>query len=304
MEKYQQPKQQFLTGAELLERNEEGRERYKLKAGAYQFEFGFRNFGEHENDWLSRASDRASDWETPFTFDYEHPKVAEFTKNLFQGESSFASPEAVRALADRLGQLIRSMGINEPEYNNSLSDIVTSGKGMCDAKSVLFGSLLARHTNLKAQAIIGQYGKVQERVSYPFHHQWMRISDETHVYLFDPMYKRFAAFENEGDAFYPLDEEDSHFSNLTPACYPAAKLMTQMGISRFGGVQVVESNSGDSHEIYVNNEESLPVQLSNSATFAFAIDKEKEFEIHNGAIKTGSDETALYFPVRGFRELK
>jgi hypothetical protein len=302
-EKFQQPKQ-TISGLELLERGDKGYERYRLEPGSYQINFGFRNFGQHEDDWFSRASDRESDWETPFVFDFDHPAVTDFAEQLFRGQTNFTGPEAVRSLSERLGELIRSMSISEPEYNNSLSDVVTSRQGMCDAKSVLFGSMLARHTNLEAQAIVGQYGKVKERVSYPFHHQWMRIAEGNNVYLFDPMYKRFAAFEQEGDNFFALDNEDSHFTNLTPGCYPAAKLMTQMDIRRFGGViKIVESHKGDSHEVYVENEESLPVQLTNNAAFAFALDEAQELEIQDGAVKTGQGDTSMYFPVKKFQKI-
>ena len=63
-EGYKQP-EQLISGAELLEKDNEGFERYRLEAGVYQINFGFRNFGENESDWFSRASDRESDWGTP-----------------------------------------------------------------------------------------------------------------------------------------------------------------------------------------------------------------------------------------------
>jgi hypothetical protein len=302
-ESYQQPKQ-LISGAELLERSEAGYERYRLDSGVYQINFGFRNFGENEADWFSRASDSESDWQTPFKFDYDHPAVSQFEKLLFDGLQDFNNPEAIKVLTERLGKLIKSLDVNDPEFNNSLSDIVTSGNGMCDAKSVLFGSMLARNTNLEIQAITGQYGQVQDKVTYPFSHQWMRITDGNNVYLFDPMYEKLAVFEQDGEAFYAMDEQDSHFTNLTPACYPAGKLITQMGIQRWGGVRVVEPYDNGGGEVYVDNEESLPIQLTNNTAFSFEIEKEKELEIYNGAVKTGTSDTSLYFPVKGFQQIK
>jgi len=292
-----------LEGVELLEKIR-GYERYRLSSDAYQFDFGFRNFGEHESDWLSRASDRESDWQTPFKFDYDHPKVKQFELLLFEKKRDFNNPKEVSELIGRFSKLIKSMKIDEPEYNNSLSDIVVSGKGMCDAKSVLFGSMLTKNTNLEAQTIIGQCGRVQDRVSYPFHHQWMRITDGKYVYLFDPMYEKLAVFEQDGDLFYPMDEEDSHFSNLTPACYPAAKLMVRMNIQRYGGIRMVKSFNNDGAEMYVDNQESLSAQLSNQMTFVFEINQAEELEIHDGAIKTGIGDTSLYFPVKDFKKIE
>jgi len=302
-EGYQVP-QQFLQGVELVEKDGRGFERYRLLPGVYQLDFGFRNFGEHENDWRSGASDRESDRETPFLFDHNNPEVARFTRDLFENQSHFQGQEEVRLLAQRFGQLIMSMSISEPEYNNSLSDIVNSGQGMCDSKSVLFGSLIAHNTNLEAQAIIGQYGQVKDKVSYPFHHQWMRITDGTQIYLFDPMYERFTAFEQENDTFYAMDDGDSYFSNLTPACYAAGKLISQMNIQRFGGIRLVETHAGDGNEVYVNNEESLAAQLSNSTTLAFEIESDEELDIHDKAIRTGTETTSLYFPIRSFTKIE
>lgn len=203
------------------------------------------------------------------------------------------------------------MDPNEPEYNHSLSDIVTSGRGMCDAKSVLFGSLLARHTNLEAQAITGQYGQVQDQASYPFSHQWMRIAEGNNIYLFDPMYKRFAGFEKDGEDFYPMDNEYVHFSNITPACFPAIEIIKKMGLQLYdaldyGEVRLVKSYKGEGFTMYVKNEESLGSQLSNSTQFNFGIEKDEELEVHNGAIKTNTNtgDASRYFPIRNFRRVE
>jgi hypothetical protein len=301
IENYRQPKQKhLLSDIELLERDDSGYELYKLDAGVYQAEFAFRNFGENEQDWFSRASDRQSDWQSPFIFDYEHPEVKKFEISLFKDTQNMSNVELIKVLSTRLGTFIRSMDINEPEFNNSLSDIVTSGRGMCDAKSVLFGSMLARNTTLTAQAITGQFGQVKDKVTYPFSHQWMRIADGDNIFLFDPMYEKLATFEQEEDTYYAMDEQDGHFSNLTPACYPAGKLITKMDIQSWGGVRAVPSYLGDNHEIYVENEDSLACQLSNAIPFVFELDDEKELELHNGALKTGTADTALYFPVKSF----
>lgn len=107
MEGYKQPEQkQTLHGVELLEKDGSEYELYRIGKGTYQMIFGFRNFGENESSWFSGASDRESDQQTPFVFDYGHTAVERFTNNLLQIKANFNNPEAVRTLADRFGQLI------------------------------------------------------------------------------------------------------------------------------------------------------------------------------------------------------
>lgn len=284
--------------AELVERGKDGLERYRLTPGTYQAAFGFRDFGRYENDWFSKSSDKEVDWSTPFVFDYEHTDVRAFETELFDGRDDIGTPAGFELLTKRFGQLIKSMSLDEPEFNNSLSDVVTNGRGTCDAKSVLFGSLLSRNTNFKAQAITGQYGQVRDKVSYPWSHQWMRITDRENLYLFDPMYEKLAIFKQEGSEVYALNEQDTHFINLTPGCYPAAKLITSLNPRRWGGINIVESYDGKAHEAYVPNVDSLSSQLTNEMGFAFELEKENIVDVHNGSIKTELGRSASYFPVR------
>jgi len=290
--------------AELVETDENGLERFKLTPGTYQAAFGFRDFGRNENDWFSKASDNKADWGTPFVFDYEHTGVKAFEIELFSGADDIGTPAAFELLTKRFGERIKSMSLSEPEFNNSLSDVVTNGQGTCDAKSVLFGALLSRNTSFETQAITGQYGQVRNKVSYPWSHQWMRISDGKNLYLFDPMYEKLAIFEQEGSEIYAMNDQDAHFIHLTPGCYPAAKLINSLNLQRCGGVNIVESYDGKAHEVYVPNPDSLPAQLTNKMNFVFEVEKEGIIDVHNRAIKTQLGDSSSYFPIQSIEKVE
>jgi hypothetical protein len=234
-----------------------------IPQGEHVFSFGFRQIDTKEQRWFHGGLDNKEKREdTPFTFDVQSP---DFKRVKSEFLSSLEKNDTLETNINKLDKIIQfrvksDMG-NEDAH--SLSEILQSGKAACASKSVLVGSILREcRPDLRVESVYGYYGVMENKISLPFGHEWLRVSDGVGAVLYDPMYgKKF---------YYPFDtipKEDNPFSQYTVAALPFAKLHGMIKLTAMSeSLKVIESYDGAGNEFVVDNSHTSEAQLGGQLT--------------------------------------
>ncbi len=304
MESIDKKRRPTIEGTLIARKVERGIEqtRWRLDAGDYVADIGFRQFGKFESDWFSGANNSEEMRQRPLVLDHQNQDVQRFAEKLLSGDVYPDSHDFIHHIDERLSRLLPSADLSEYEHYERLSDIVNAGRAMCDAKCTVLGTLLVHEIpSLKAQMIYGQIAPIRERASYPFGHAWLRVESNSYVSLYDAMYSRTTVFEKSGRDFTSLDDGYMTFQKYGAQFGQFGKLMSELGISAWtGNITFVEDYENDrSVTPYVAQEESLDAQVAGSVSFGFRIDEPAELELFNDHLRaTKRAGAALYYPVQ------
>lgn len=248
-------------GYKILEDFDEGEERITkidLSKGEHLFGFGFRQINPKEKRWFHGGLDDKERRESSsFKFDTKSP---EFEKIFREYVSNISANDNLEDVVARLNTVLqRHVRSDMGEENaHSLSEIIQAKKAACASKSVLAGSMLKEQfPDLRVEVVDGYYGVVKDKISLPFGHEWLRISDGDSCVLYDPMYdKRF---------YYKFDTHPNSgnpFSNYTVSALPFAQLHNLIKLTTVGGsLKLAESHIDSGREFLVENEHTINCQL-------------------------------------------
>lgn len=252
------------VGYKIFEDKEEGGERITeidIPKGEHLIGFGFRQINPTEKRWFHGGLDDKEKRETSsFRFD---TNSLEFKKIKREFVSNLSATDNLDNLVSKLNIVIQryirsDMG---EEYAHSLSEIIQTGKAACSSKSILAGTLLKEQfPDLRVEIIDGYLGKFEDKVSLPFGHEWLRISNGSSCVLYDPMYNK--------SFFYKFDTKpgpNNPFSRHTVRCLPFAKLYNSIKLTSISNsLKMIESYEKDerqSHDLVLSDECTVDSQL-------------------------------------------
>ncbi|MBI2030865.1 hypothetical protein HYT05_04555 [Candidatus Kaiserbacteria bacterium] len=291
--------------------DKDGMEHMKLilQPGSYEMRIGFRPFGRFESNWFSGASDDPGARDRPFKIDLHHPDVIRFNRELFADISARPDdPQFIIQLDKKFSSLLPSAPLSKIEHYNTLSDIVRAGNGMCAAKTTLLGTLLAhRYPQMQLQEIHGQIGIIQDRVSYPFGHEWLRGESEKLIFLYDPMYSRLANFEKRGSALVPIDDGVNTFEKYSVEALPISCIRNKLNPSNLlANAKLVDEHDPESaaKRIFLLPEESFNAQVDGAIHLSFNLDQDTSLGLVDGHVQAATPGGAgIYYPIASIRKI-
>ena len=243
---------------EDFERNGERIARIEIPKGHHIFSFGFRQVDPKEKRWFHGGNDDMSRRESkPFKFDVDSP---EFQKINLEFKSTLSQNEDLKNLVKKLNDVIQQRVSSYMGYENAhaISEIIRTGKAACANKSILAGTIIrTQFPNLRVETITGYLGKFKDRVSLPFGHEWLRISDEEACVLYDPMYNKSFYYK-----FGTILEPNNPFERYTINALPFAKLYNLIGLNSISILKLIKTRDGNQDIFIVSDEFTLESQLN------------------------------------------
>jgi hypothetical protein len=117
--------------------------------------------------------------------------------------------------------------------------------------------------------ITGIVGSVEDKVSYPFSHAWLRVSYGKNVILYDPMYEKFQYFTETKEGY--VDGGGNHnFSQYTADAQPLAVVFAKgLKMQRVSGVSVTKSYDGNYTEFFIDQNNNLISQVEGTVRTGF-----------------------------------
>jgi len=231
----------------------------KVPEGEHSFIFGFRQIDLSEKRWLHSSLDDVSKQDVEsFNFDLRSPEFVKISQE-FVSALNDAPSIGLEYLVFTLNNIIQRRVESKILYEeaNSLSEMIREGQGACESKSLLAGSMLKnRFPGLRVEIVDGYYGKFSDKITLPFGHAWLRISDGHSCVLYDPMYGKTFQY-----VFDTMPDGNNPFSRYTVSAFPIAKLHESIRFSELGnGVRIVKSHDGGK-EVVVEDKDTLTAQI-------------------------------------------
>lgn len=280
-----------------------------LHPGSYETRIGFRPFGRFESNWFSGASDDPDARDRPFEIDLHHPDVIRFNRELFADISARPDdPQFIIQLDKKFSSLLPSAPLSKIEHYDTLSDIVRAGNGMCAAKTTLLGTLLAhKYPKMQLQEIHGQIGIIQDRVSYPFGHEWLRGESEKFIFLYDSMYSRLATFKKRGNALAPINDGVNTFEKYSVEALSISCIRNKLNPSNLlAHAKLVDEYDPEStaKRIFLLPEESLNAQVDGAIHLSFTLDQATPLDLVDGHVQAATPGGAgIYYPIASIKRL-
>ncbi len=254
------------AGYEIISDSYENGERItevSIPEGNHVFSFGFRQIDPTEERWFHGGLDnKEKREEEPFTFDTES---LEFRRICNEFSLCVESGDTLETIVYKLDTVIQRKVTSDiqEEDAHSLSEILQAGRAACASKTVLSGSILKElYPDLRVESVYGYYGIVNEKVSLPFGHEWLRVSDGTGAVLYDSMYKKIV--------YYPFDtkpEKTDPFDGYTVAALPFGKLQSMIRLDAVdSSLEMVSGYADSAPELVVAEDKTVETQLGGHMT--------------------------------------
>lgn len=203
--------------------------------------------------------------ERALELDIEHPAFQKLRAELAQALSG--KTHKVEDVMPALKAIIEKNLTNDlsDEHVKKLSQIIAKGKTACAGMTAV-GGLLTKSVapELSVSAITGSPLQFDSEIPVDFSHEWLRISDDNHVALYDPLYKRLAIYEIAN----PSMADDDPFEKYQVFAWGVAPFAKGKTLSISPNIKAVTRPGGNSYELWVVPEDSIAVQVFGELSFA------------------------------------
>lgn len=277
--------------------NGENIEMLTFAPGDYGFDFGFREIDPNAKDWFHGGSDKDIRESRAFELNVHSPEFRQLAKEFRSRNIGFADPARFIIALDSVIQKSIASDM-EDERCVRVSDIVKLGKGACASKVLIAGLLAKEIGSLAAETVNGQVGRVRERVSHPFSHEWLRLTDGDRVALYDPMYGRFQFFSRQGQSYEEVKGGNYDFGNYSVKAFPHQVIFAKgMNAKAVQGIRLVDSFDGPTKEFFVLDQFARSSQIEGGMYGVF-VEGSGVVKLYDGYVWGGFPYARIKYPLR------